>query len=203
LSRAIGGKFDPEGFARTYNWWHFYAWGLFNPQPQARIGQETVLACGCGLNEYIADRNPFLGKAGQEIVMSLGFPSDNSGAREYSEEKKPEPEANRVEEDRENTELLEQVLAATLQLTGPDEPLQPEEMRALVNVAKQRKNEPLSVETIMELVQSALRLRFRRLAGTTAQWEHMTRQIAQTLFEDPQAKSRLQQLWDRLCEAAK
>ena len=135
--------------------------------------------------------------------MSLGFPSDNSGSREYSEEKKPEPDANRAEEDRENPELLEQVLAATLQLTGPDEPLQPEEMRALVNVAKQRKSEPLSVETIMELVQSALRPRFRRLVGSTVQWEQMTRQIAQTLFEDPQSKSRLQQLWDRLCEAAK
>jgi hypothetical protein len=131
--------------------------------------------------------------------MSLGYPSDNSRSPHYSDDKKPDD----VDADRQSPELLEQVLAATLQLTGPDEPLQPEEMRTLVALAKQRKQESLSVDTVMELVQSVLRLRFRRLVNSTGQWEEMTRQIAQTLFEDPQAKSQLENLWTRLREAAK
>jgi hypothetical protein len=130
--------------------------------------------------------------------MSLGYPSDNSGSHQYSDDKKQELDAQR-----EDPKLLEQVLAATLQLTGSDEPLQPEEMRTLVNVARQRKNEPLSVETVMELVQSVLRLRFRRLVGSTHQWEQMTRQLAESLVEDPNAKLQLQRLWEKLCEAAK
>lgn len=131
--------------------------------------------------------------------MSLGFPSDNSGSRPFSENKeKSASEASHVHQ-----ELLDEVLAVTLQLTGPDEPLQPEETRTLVNVARQRKNEPLCVETVMELVQSVLRLRFRRLVESTAVWEKMTRQIAHTIFDDPQTKSQMEKLWDRLCEAAK
>jgi hypothetical protein len=130
--------------------------------------------------------------------MSLGYPADNSGSHQYRESKKPDAES-----EGESPELFEQVLEVTLQLTGPDEPLQPEEMRALVNVARQRKNESLSVDTVMELVQSVLRLRFRRLVESTTQWEKMTRQIAETLVEDPQAKQQMQRLWERLCEAAK
>src|SRR6185503_2464919 len=83
-----------------------------------------------------------------------------------------------------NQELLEQVLQVTLSLGPESEPLNAEEMRTLTAVARRRGNEPLSVETTMELVQTVLRQRFRTLAESRDQWERMTRQIAETMFND-------------------
>lgn len=97
--------------------------------------------------------------------------------------------------------LLDQVLQATLAMGPGDEPLRPEELRTLAAVARRRRAEPLTVETVMELVQAVLRWRFRSLSSSRDQWERMTRQIAETMWEDPHSHPRLQQLFQLLCEA--
>ena len=99
----------------------------------------------------------------------------------------------------ESQQLLDEVLQATLQLSSPDEPLQPDELRKLVALARRRKTEPLSIETVAELVEMVLRLRFRRVVESSALWDRMTRQIATTIFEDPQAQKRMRSLWAQLC----
>lgn len=130
--------------------------------------------------------------------MSSGHQSSGSSDRPSREvERDPRDSVT-------NKELLDQILQTTLSLgRGGNDPLTPEELRTLTVVAKRRGGEPLSVETAMELVQAVLRLRFRALADSRDQWERMTRQIAETIFDDPQANERLRTLWALLCEAAK
>jgi hypothetical protein len=130
--------------------------------------------------------------------MSSGYQTGGYGEQ-------PSHELQRAAETRDKTEhqsLLEQVLQTTLALgRGGNDPLSPEELRTLTSIAHRRKAEPLSVETTMELVQAVLRLRYRSLAESRDQWERMTRQIAETIFDDPQTKERLESLWALLCEA--
>ncbi len=130
--------------------------------------------------------------------MSSGFQSSGSNDQPARETDKPSDAESRTD----NQELLDQVLQVTLSLGGGDEPLSPEELRTLTAVARRRGGEPLSVETVTELVQTVLRLRFRTLADSRSQWERMTRQIAETMFDDPQTLLRLRSLWKLLCEAA-
>lgn len=132
--------------------------------------------------------------------MSQGFQSGGSPDRPSREVEQPRDPRDSVS----NKELLDQILQTTLSLgRGGNDPLSPEELRTLTAVAKRRGGEPLSVETAMELVQVVLRLRFRSLADSRDQWERMTRQIAETIFDDPQSNDRLRSLWTLLCEAAK
>ena len=99
--------------------------------------------------------------------------------------------------------ILDEVLQATLQLSRADEPLEPEVVRALVAVARRRQSEPLTSEVVTELVETVLRLRFRRVIESSGLWDRMTRQIATTIFDDPRAKEGMRRFWERLCEAAK
>ena len=130
--------------------------------------------------------------------MSTGFQSSDSGDRPSRE---PDPPADTTSRSV-HQELLDQVLQATLSLGGGDEPLSPEELRTLTAVAKRRGEEPLSVETVTELVQVVLRLRFRTLADSRNQWERMTREIAETMLNDPQTLQQVQSLWTLLRESA-
>lgn len=131
--------------------------------------------------------------------MSAGYHSNDPSSRPLTEGS-TEPA---VDPKKETRELLDQVLEATLEMSGADDPLPPEQMRFLVAVARRRSAEPLTVETVMELVETVLRLRFRRLIPTSALWDKMIRQIAETIFEDPRTNERMQSFWARLCEAAK
>lgn len=98
-------------------------------------------------------------------------------------------------------ELLEQVLQATLAFGPGNEQLRPEDLNVLLSVARRRRAEPLSQETVTELVAAILRQRFRSLATTRDQWDRLTGQIAETMWQDPQTQPRLHDLWTKLCEA--
>jgi hypothetical protein len=130
--------------------------------------------------------------------MSSGQSSPDSTSRPFAE-KEADPRASAKNE---SQQLLDEVLQATLQLSNPDEPLRPDEMRKLVAVARRRKADPFTVETVAELVETVLRLRFRRVVESTSLWERMTRQIAATIFDDPRTKEGMRTFWLRLCEVA-
>ena len=126
--------------------------------------------------------------------MSSGFQANDAGDRPFAD---AAPAAKN-----EDQQLLDQVLEATLVLSPDDTPLTDEELRKLRLVARQRGGEELTVDTVMELVQAVLRLRYRRLAASAEVWEKLTRQIAESLFNDPRAQEKLRSLWTSLCEAA-
>lgn len=132
--------------------------------------------------------------------MSAGFNSEPS--RERAAEPLEDSAAQHAAAQHSTAQaLLEQVLQATLAMGPGDEPLRPEELRTLAAVAKRRQAEPLTIETVTELVQAVLRWRFRALSSSREQWERMTRQIAETIWDDPQAQPRMRQLFQLLCEA--
>ncbi|MGE0755680.1 MAG: hypothetical protein AB7O38_01605 [Pirellulaceae bacterium] len=130
--------------------------------------------------------------------MASGHSADSAGNR-ASVEKEAEPRASAKNE---SQQLLDEVLQATLELSSADEPLGPDELRKLAAVARKRAGEGLTVETVAELVEAVLRLRYRRMVESSALWDRMTRHIAVTLFEDPRSQERIQAFWKRLCEVA-
>lgn len=113
----------------------------------------------------------------------------------------PEPEAA-VSGATESQRLLEEVLQATLQFSASNEALPAENLPALVAVARRRKDQPLTIEIVNELVDTVLRIRFRRVVESSTLWGRMTEQVATTIMDDPRTRDRMQSLWDKLCEAA-
>ena len=107
---------------------------------------------------------------------------------------KPTPDAS----------LLEQVLRETLVAADSGEPLDPADTQTLVAVARRHRNSPLRLDPVaVDLVQSILQGRFRHLSGRPEFLATMSRQIAETLMDDPQTRQRLEAFWSRLSEAAK
>jgi hypothetical protein len=125
----------------------------------------------------------------------------SSGMQPSGSDDRPLREPDQAEPRNVNQELLEQVLQATLSL-GADDPPGPEELRTLTAVAKRRGDDPLSVELVTELVQTVLQMRFRSLADSRSQWERMTQRIAETMFDDPPTRQRIESLWTLLRESA-
>jgi tellurite resistance protein len=130
--------------------------------------------------------------------MASGHSSNHSSRPSSDRESDP-----RASDQNESRQILDEVLQVTLQMSKADDSLRPEELRSLVSVARRRRAEPFSLETLEELVQAVLRLRFRRVVESSSLWDRMTRQIATTIFDDPRAKEGMLKFWERLCEAAK
>ena len=94
--------------------------------------------------------------------------------------------------------LLELVLQETIDRADP------EEIDALLQVARRHTDEPLSAEVLEDLVATILKSGFgkpwEKLGDGDARKE-MVRQIAETLLDDDGARERLESLWRRLSEA--
>lgn len=100
--------------------------------------------------------------------------------------------------------LLEQVLQETLFGSGAagllDEPL----LAALVEVARRHPGRPLSLDPVMvDLVQAIVRINLGQYSRSDADWQAMSRRIAETLWEDQPSHERLERFWTRLSEAAR
>jgi hypothetical protein len=134
--------------------------------------------------------------------MSSGQSSPDFSSRSLEERREERSAESRTGSKNESQQLLDEVLEATLELSKSDEPLGPDELKKLVAVARRRKSEPFTVETVAELVQTVLRARFRRVIESSSLWDRTTHQIAATIFEDPRAKERMRAFWQRLCEVA-
>jgi hypothetical protein len=95
--------------------------------------------------------------------------------------------------------LLESVLQWTEATLWADDPLEAADVDALRQVARRHPGAPLSPDPVaVELVQAMLQTQFAVHADWLPVWQGASGVIAQTLFEDPGARERLEVLWSRL-----
>lgn len=99
--------------------------------------------------------------------------------------------------------LLDQILTETALGELSDGQYSGEDAKLLREVAARYPTEAFDLEPVaVELVRAVVGEPFRELIGGHEQWCSMTYEIAQTLFDDPRSRQRLQSLWNRLREAA-
>ncbi len=100
--------------------------------------------------------------------------------------------------------LLEQVLRQTLQENGAGVQLEDADKEALLQVTARYRDQPFSLEPIaVEMVWAILQTHFQTLSHSTGFWRMVSAEIAQTLFDDPQARPRLEELWRHLCRVGR
>ncbi len=99
--------------------------------------------------------------------------------------------------------LLNQVLTETALGELDDDQYSAEDLRLLREVAARYPTAAFDLEPVaVELVRAVVGEPFRGLLGAQEQWWTITYEIAQTLFNDPRSRQRLELLWIRLREAA-
>ena len=99
--------------------------------------------------------------------------------------------------------LLEQVLQETVSAASSGEPIAPEQLQALAEVAGRHAGKASTLDAVAaELVEAILRKRFEKLDQSNRSWREMSSQIAETLLEDTPSRDRFEQLWERLSKAA-
>ncbi len=116
---------------------------------------------------------------------------ERSESRSFQEQSQSTP---RLE-----TTLLETVLRQTL--AGDEEnPLSDRQRAALMDVARRWQGAAFSQEPVLlELVGSVLQVEFLG-SWDEVELRTVSQRIAQSLFEDPAARCRVEALWTRICE---
>ena len=110
-------------------------------------------------------------------------------------------EERRASQPFQDPELLDRVLRSTLAMIQSDEAMEPQEMDALLGVARRHRGEALSAEPIaQELVDAMLRPKFGSISESDEFWRRMSAWIASTMMDDPPARQRLESLWERLLD---
>lgn len=72
-------------------------------------------------------------------------------------------------------------------------------MEAIQEVARRHRNAPFALDPVLvELVQTILRIQFGDHPEWAAAWQGASGPVAQTLYEDPVSRERLELLWNRL-----
>jgi hypothetical protein len=94
--------------------------------------------------------------------------------------------------------LLEKVLQETRGVCDLEEPADEADRLALREVARRYEGQMLTVDLAAELVGTIVRAHFPVLAGHPELCGSVSRQVAETLLEDPVAQGRLEALWRRL-----
>ena len=123
--------------------------------------------------------------------------SASSGSQKNGGPSKPAEEASAMPRTADSA-LLERVLRQTLEVCGPDEPIDPAEMRALRNVAERYRGRPLDLEPVaVELVASAID-GVCPAKKNAEFWRNLTLQVARILMDDPSTFTRMNSLWIRL-----
>jgi hypothetical protein len=129
-------------------------------------------------------------------MSSPAFNPDDAGRRPSAEpESASRPDSNL------NQQLFEQVLEETLALAAAGAPLKPDELGALIDVARRHGTAGLSLDAVADLVHAVLRVRFERSSGAGEFVASMSREIAATMQDDPPTWQRIETFWARLCEA--
>ena len=140
----------------------------------------------------------------------MGFSADNSGTGAGASGPAQRPEAQHPEakhppasdaSGQSYQELLDRVLQQTLLTENSESQPRLESLDELLDLARRRRGEAFKLEPVgVELVQTVLGTAFRALVDSEDQWQAMTRQVAETLCEDPVSYDRLSSLWRRLHE---
>jgi hypothetical protein len=123
------------------------------------------------------------------------MPDDQS----YSHEKQPPEE--RISGDAsysQEQDFLQKILSESLSI-GASEGGDPKDLNAIMQVAEDYRNCPLTTDPIaIELVQALLQEKFPSLPINATQWEEASREIAVALMEDPASRDRLTMLWAQI-----
>lgn len=94
--------------------------------------------------------------------------------------------------------VMEEVLKRTL--NEPANSLEAAEREALLAVVRRYRTDPFELDpVVVDLVEVLLRFEFDRSVHATPGWRRMCYEVAKTLFEDPVARERLQNIWTWLC----
>jgi hypothetical protein len=97
--------------------------------------------------------------------------------------------------------LLDLVVQQTLLAERPEAQERLESLDELLDLARRRRGEAFSPDPVaIELIQTVLGTPFRALVADENEWLSMTRQVTQTLCDDPACYDRLSSLWRRLNE---
>ena len=131
-------------------------------------------------------------------MSSSAFESE--GSREPAPDHEPQPESA-TPPDAAESELLDQVLQETLQLTGEDDPLDPQDLQKLIDVARNSGAETLTEPLVEELVLALICNRYRQALKNEDLLVNMSRQIASTLWDDPVGNELSHRFWRRLMDA--
>ncbi|MEX2138939.1 MAG: hypothetical protein WD894_06730 [Pirellulales bacterium] len=153
------------------------------------------------------DEAPVFG-ANLQAKGNMGFSADNS--REGAGSSGPPPSSQRsgglgpqptdAKADSYGV-LLDAVLQQTLLTEKAEAQERLESLDELLELARRRRGEAFLLDPIaVELVQTVLGMPFRALVASDDQWLSMTRQVAETLCDDPTSYDRLNSLWRRLNE---
>jgi hypothetical protein len=95
--------------------------------------------------------------------------------------------------------LLDSVLQWTEATLAADDPLEAADVEGLREVARRHRGEPVSLKpAAVELVEAMLQTQFRVHAEWLPVWRNASEWIAESLWEDPASRSRLEGLWGRL-----
>lgn len=98
-----------------------------------------------------------------------------------------------------DSSLLEEVLRRTLEAAESLDAFEASDLKPLLEVAERHRGRPLELEPVaVDLVDAALRDYFRQGPGGMDEWRQISRRVAETLFEDPTARERLEAFWNRL-----
>jgi hypothetical protein len=101
-----------------------------------------------------------------------------------------------------DSRILEKVLQETVSAAEAELPAGAD-WQTLLDVARRHPGQPFSQDPVLvEMVEALLRLRSGHLRLTAEDRQAMVRRIAGTLFDDQPSLARLENLWQRLCEAS-
>lgn len=129
-------------------------------------------------------------------------PSPDSGSRRSETHYRADPAAEaRAKEDAASQALLELVLQQTMVAYARSEGAPASAREALRAVAQRFAGSSLTFEPcLLALVEAVLREPFAGWAPAGADWDALCRRVAQTMYDDPTARARLESLWAQLQE---
>ena len=135
-------------------------------------------------------------------------PLDNHLREGHLREEQPAASDSRSSSDRNSRrDLFEEVMRQTQELCDEGAEINGTEINsaekeAILEVARKFQGQPFSLDPVLgELVRAVLRSRLPERAGSGAAWREISAEIAETLFEDPVSRDRLERFWSRLMDS--
>ncbi|MEX0712151.1 MAG: hypothetical protein WD278_07360 [Pirellulales bacterium] len=133
--------------------------------------------------------------------MAPAFDREGAGSRKREAGGERGEDQTRQREKGVDRSLLEKVVEQTLLNLGGSEPMAPEDVAALREVASRHSGRVFGLEPVaVEMVEAVLRGQFEQL-HTDQSRRAIAAEVATTIYEDQVSHDRLLALWNRLSEA--